>query len=738
MSTRPVLIVVCAALGVFAAGAQTSAAAARKSVTERQRETRPNYQAEAPEAKSEERVRARALELAQEHNPSDQPEAQLSEIVVTTTRIPRRIADEPTRIEVVGPEEIREQTAESPGNVSMLLNETSGLHVQITSPGLAAANVRIEGLPGRYTQILADGLPLYGGQASSMSLLQIPPLDLGRVEIIKGVASALYGASALGGVINFISRRPDGKRELLLNETSRQGTDMALWWSGTPARVGWTYSVSANADRQVEQDADGDGWADIPGYRRAVITPRLYWSDEAGRKLYLIAGALLEDRTGGTLAGGRVPSGDPNGAPFYEALKTRQYDAGLTSQWPLSRKQMLTVRASFMDRGERLNFGGSYEPSDYRTALVDAAVNGTAGTNRWVTGLSFEEDQYRDQALPAFDFTYLVPALFAQDEINIGRSVILSAGGRVDAHSQYGTFFSPRLAALWRPGGRASPWRVRLSLGGGFYAPTPLTGETDATGLTRILPLRNLNAERAQGASVDLDRLWALPHGLLETDLTVFGSEVAHAVDLVQMSASPPRFAFVNDPRPMRALGTELLVSGRSGPFEFTTIYNYTDSTEVEPDSISRITVPLNPRHSGIVTVSWEKERIGSIGLEALFTGRQTLTGTLTPNPYRTTSPSFVMFGVLLERKVGPVTVFLNGENLTDRRLTRFQPLVLPAQAHDGRWTTDAWGPLDGRVISLGVRWRFGELSRGRSTEDRDGDEPSDLERPILDDSGKP
>ena len=424
--------------------------------------------------------------------------------------------------------------------------------------------------------------------------------------------------------------------------------------------------------------------------------------------------------------------------PFYEALKTRQYDAGLTSQWPLSRKQMLTVRASFMDRGERLNFGGFYEPSDYRTVLVDAAVNGGTAVNRWVTGVSFEQDQYRDNTLPAFDFTYRVPALYAQDEIDLGRSVILTGGGRVDADSQYGTFFSPRLAALWRPGGRASPWRVRLSLGGGFYAPTPLTGETDATGLARILPLRNLNAERAQGASVDLDRLWALPRGSLETDLTVFGSEVAHAVDLVQMSASPPRFAFVNDPRPMRALGTELLVSGRSGPFEFTTIYNYTDSTEVEPDSISRITVPLNPRHSGIVTVSWEKERIGSIGLEALFTGRQTLTGTLTPNPYRTTSPSFVMFGVLLERQVGPVTVFLNGENLTDRRLTRFQPLVLPAQAPDGRWTTDAWGPLDGRVINFGVKWRFGESAAGHSTKGRDDDEPADPDHRIRDDSGKP
>ena len=144
----------------------------------------------------------------------------LEEVTVTTTRLPRRIADEPTRVEVIDHKELEEKVAMSPGDVAVLLNETSGLHVQMTSPGLGAANVRIEGLQGRYSQILADGLPLYGGQAGSTGLLQISPLDLRQVEVLKGVASALYGASALGGVINFISRRPDGAHELLVNQCS--------------------------------------------------------------------------------------------------------------------------------------------------------------------------------------------------------------------------------------------------------------------------------------------------------------------------------------------------------------------------------------------------------------------------------------------------------------------------------------------------------------------------------------
>ena len=96
-------------------------------------------------------------------------------VTVTATRTDRRIEDEPTRVEVVPSDEVQEKIMMTPGDVSMLLNETNGLRVQTTSPSLGGATVRIQGLRGRYTQILADGLPLYGGQAGSIGILQIPP-----------------------------------------------------------------------------------------------------------------------------------------------------------------------------------------------------------------------------------------------------------------------------------------------------------------------------------------------------------------------------------------------------------------------------------------------------------------------------------------------------------------------------------------------------------------------------------
>jgi outer membrane receptor protein involved in Fe transport len=158
--------------------------------------------------------------LASAHGAADQDDGhtnddraeEVDEIIVQATRSRRRVQDEPIRVEVLSQEEIE---------------ETGGLRVQVTSPALGSANVRIYGMRGRYTQLLADGLPLYGGQASSLGLLQVPPSDLGQVEIIKGSASALYGGQSLGGVINLVSRRPGANAtgEVILNWRSHPERD---------------------------------------------------------------------------------------------------------------------------------------------------------------------------------------------------------------------------------------------------------------------------------------------------------------------------------------------------------------------------------------------------------------------------------------------------------------------------------------------------------------------------------
>jgi iron complex outermembrane receptor protein len=123
----------------------------------------------------------------------------------------------------------------------------------------------------------------------------------------------------------------------------------------------------------------------------------------------------------------------------------------------------------------------------------------------------------------------------------------------------------------------------------------------------------------------------------------------------------------------------------------------------VNPNETGRNEVPLTPRHALGLVGMWEKEDSGRIGIEVFYTGRQQLDD----NPYREQSEPYWILGILAERRIGPVRLFINGENLTNTRQTRYDRLVRPQQHRDGRWTVDAWAPLEGRVINGGVRFGF-------------------------------
>ncbi|MDQ6757549.1 MAG: TonB-dependent receptor, partial [Bacteroidota bacterium] len=118
---------------------------------------------------------------------------ELDEVVVTTTRSGRAIQNTPTRVEVLSAEELNEKGLMQPANIRMMFNETTGITTKQTSAVSASAGIRIQGLEGQYTQLLKDGMPLYGDFSGGLSIMQIAPLDLKQVEFIKGSASTLYG-----------------------------------------------------------------------------------------------------------------------------------------------------------------------------------------------------------------------------------------------------------------------------------------------------------------------------------------------------------------------------------------------------------------------------------------------------------------------------------------------------------------------------------------------------------------
>ncbi|CAN5817348.1 hypothetical protein BH18ACI5_BH18ACI5_02550 [soil metagenome] len=616
-----------------------------------------------------------------------QPTVEEEVTVIATTRTDSRLEDSPMRVEVLSRDEIEEKMLMTPGDIVMMLNEMGGMRVQATSPSLGAASVRIQGMRGRYTRFLSDGLPLFGEQVGALGLLQIPPMDLGQVEVIKGVASSLYGAGAMGGVVNLISRRPGKEplREILINRSTRGGTD-GVAFLASPLSKQWSTTVLASGHWQERTDVDDDTWADLPGYARGVFRPRLFWDGGNGSTFFATAGLTVEDRQGGSLSGTTLPAA---GVAYPEALETIRMDAGTVGQRLFRGRYVVTARAAFAQQRHEHKFGEILERDRHNTAFGEIAVRGRIGRQTWVAGAAIEHDGYEPIDLPGFEHTFTVPGVFVQDDLEISRWLSISASGRLDHHSEYGTFFSPRLAALLRSGG----WNGRVSVGTGFFGPSALTEETEAAGLTRLVIPRALRAEEGRSASIDVTRT----HGPASVTVTLFGSRVDHPIDVDRSEG----LVLTNLPDASTNVGVELIGTLRHAPFSLTTSYTFVRSRELEAGA--RINASLTPRHSAGIVGMWEREDVGRVGVEWYYTGVQRLE----ENPFRDQSESYVIVGLLAERQFGPLRLFVNGENLTGVRQTRWDPLIRPERAADGRWTVDAWAPLEGRNVNGGIRLRF-------------------------------
>lgn len=606
-------------------------------------------------------------------------------VTVSATRTDRGIEDQPMRVEVVDKEEIEEKVMMTPGDVVMLLNETGGLRVQATSPSLGAASIRIQGMRGRYTRFLSDGLPLFGEQVS-LGLMQIPPMDLGRVEVIKGVASSLYGAGAMSGVVNLVSKRPGDKPEgqVLLNASTRGATDAGLWYSA-PLSDDWGLTLIGSANGQARNDVNSDAWADLPKYERAIVRPRLFWDDHAGRSFFATVGATIEDRTGGTMPGQAIPSA----GSYVEALDTRRFDGGAVFQALSANGFVWSARGSWSVQHQDHRFGGVFERDDHDTGFAEFTARRALGHHTLVGGVAIDRDQFRPVDTPQFAYTYTTPGVFVQDDLDVARWLAVSASARLDHHSEFGTFLSPRVSALFRQGG----WSSRVSYGNGFFAPSAITEETEAAGLSRLTVEGPLNAERGHSTSVDITRT----NGALSTTLTAFYSRIVDPVEVERTN----RFVLHNLADPSTNAGIEALGVWKTADFSFVASYAFVRSREDSDEG--RVEVPLTPRHSVGLDGAWDVADKFKLGVEWYYTGRQRLEA----NPFRDESAPYNLFGVLASRQIGRLLLFINGENLTNVKQTDWEPIVRPSQGVDGRWTVDAWAPLDGRNINGGIRVKF-------------------------------
>jgi outer membrane receptor for ferrienterochelin and colicins len=617
--------------------------------------------------------------------------AEMEEVTISATRTERLAGQTPLRVEVLDEMEVDENTLMAPSGITMLLNETPGLRVLHASPTLGTGSVRILGLSGQYTAMLADGLPLYGGAMSALGPLDISPVDLKRVEVIKGAASSLYGGQALGGVINLISKPPTGENQLLLNRRTMGVTDAATWLSRRLSEHSGV-SLLASGTMQSAADPDDDGWGDQARANRWGIRPRFSFNDESGRSLFVTAGYGYDDRQGGTLGSALAP----DGSPFREGLTGRRADAGLTLRLPQGDSAHVAVRLALSSNGrERLFGSGPIERDRISTGFAELTRVVKAERGALVLGAAVQTDAYHNKLNAAFDHDWVTPGLFVTGDRDIG-PVTLSASVRGDHHSQVGFKLTERLALLVHP---ADEWSVRVSGGTGFAPPAPMTEEVEAIGLRAIQP-GALKAERSIGGMIDLNG------HLLGAELLVTGytSSIEGAIQVVDVGDAARSGVLRNAAGATRVGGAEAAAIWRfGGDNKFLLTYGYARGSRTDAESGAREAMPLLNRHRAGADLMLEKPGIYRVGIEGIYYGRQGLDD----NPYLGESKPYLYAMAIAMRQFGPWELVANFENLLDVRQTEFQPLVRPAPTVGGRWTTDVWAPLEGFMANVAVRFRW-------------------------------
>ena len=627
----------------------------------------------------------------------EEAHGELEEVAVTATRTSRTIADLPTRVETIAGEEIDEKISMEPSNISMLLNESPGITVQQTSAVSGGAAIRIQGLDGRYTQLLKDGFPLYGGFSGGLSLLQVPPLDLAQVEIIKGPSSTLYGGDAIAGLVNLVSKTPTDEAELslLANATTAGGYDLGGFYTARGERVGLTFLASGNLQRAY--DPDDDAFSNLPRTRRLTLNPKLFYYPAVRTTVSLGLAGTFERREGGDLH--VIEHGPDAEQVFFE----RNASARLTSQARLDHalgdglegSGLVTLKNSVSLFERAIEVPGYRFDGRQVATYSEASLLLARDAHDLVLGLDLRTDAFREQVEAADevrDYTYMSVGAFAQDTWDVTERFVVEAGLRADYHGTFGLFALPKASLLYRINDGLS---ARVGGGLGYKAPTVFLEPSEERTFRGVVPLGDgVEAETSQGGSVDVNyRTLLFERIAVSLNQAFYFTNLQHPlVPIVEEGGERLRYRSADGAIRTRTLETNAKFS--LDDFKLFLGYVYLDA-QADYDGADAPLV-LTPAHKTYTVLVYEQHGKGRIGLEAYYTGPQWLSDGMRSDGYWIT-------GVMAERRFGSARLFLNFENVFDTKQSNYAPVVLGPRSNPR--FAEIWAPMDGFIINGGVKY---------------------------------
>jgi len=624
------------------------------------------------------------------------PEAEeMEEVIVSSTRSSRTIVDQPTRVEAISGEELEEKGNMKPGDIRMMLNESTGIQTQQTSATSYNSSIRIQGLDGKYTQLLREGMPLYAGFSGGLSLMQVAPLDLKQVEVIKGASSTLYGGGAIAGLVNLIPKAPKEEREwsFMLNGTSALGLDASGFYAQKYGKAGATVFASYNSG--TPYDPADIGFTSIPKFKRFTINPKLYVYFNDHTTFNVGVNATTEERIGGDML--YLDGKGDNVHSYFEQNNTNRVSTQMQLDHSINHSSKFTFKnsVSFYERSIEIP---DYAFSGVQTAsFTEATYQHRGDKAEWIGGLNLWTDKFMQDNTTnteVVDYDHTTVGGFVQNTWNASDKFVLETGLRGDYQNKYGFFALPRISAMWKAG---SGLTMRLGGGLGYKTPTVFTEDAERIQFKNVLPINEsiTDAEQSIGGNFDINFKTPIADNLFfSMNALLFYTKVNNP--LVLVARQDGFYEYQQPDGYIDTKGIETNVKLSYGDFKLFIGYTFAD---VKQHYNGTSTVfPLVAKHRLNNVLMYEVEEKWKIGLEAYYFSPQQLNDGATGKDYW-------IFGFMVEKIWEKISVFVNFENFTDTRQTRFDTI------YTGTITNptfrDIYAPVDGFVVNGGFKIRL-------------------------------
>lgn len=333
-------------------------------------------------------------------------------------------------------------------NLAEGLNYQPGLRVENTCQNCGVNAVRINGLEGKYSQILIDSRPIFSSLAGVYGLEQIPVSMIDRVEVIRGGGSAIFGSSAIGGVVNIITREPIRNSLDITNTTQLIGgkswdnvTSMNAALVSSNRKVGANiFGMSRN---RQGYDHDDDGYTELGMLKGTSLGLRAYYRFSNQSKLTAEYHAMHEFRRGGDSIHMM-----PHQVTVAEQAEHYIHGGGLTYDFMSKNlKTRFSLFTSLQKVDRNTYYGTQYDINAYGTSNDFSWVTGGQYNqtfdrlifmpSEFVAGIEYSVNKLEDIQL-AYNRTLLqdihIASIFAQNEWKNSRMGLL-IGARVDKHN---------------------------------------------------------------------------------------------------------------------------------------------------------------------------------------------------------------------------------------------------------------------------------------------------------------